>query len=100
MDDAAEVICSSQSDEVNLAEERRRCVERGRRTLVEGPVRAVGVVMLDVLGEDCFEVAATEDEHPAETLLSDGADDALAVSVGSGRSNGLLMTLMRSAAKT
>jgi hypothetical protein len=40
-----------------------------------GPVR---VVMLDVLGKDCFEVTAAEDEHPVEALAPDGADEALA----------------------
>jgi hypothetical protein len=40
-----------------------------------GPVR---VVVLDVLGKDCFEVPAAEDEHPVEALAPDGADHALA----------------------
>ena len=40
------------------------------------------VVVLDVLGEDCLEVTAAEDEHPVEALAPDGADDALADGVG------------------
>ncbi len=55
VDDVAEAIGPSQSGEVDLAEERRRRVERRRRTLVERPVRAVGVVVLEVLGKDCLE---------------------------------------------
>ena len=38
--------------------------------------------MLDVLGKDCFEVPAPEDEHPVEALAPDGADHALADGVG------------------
>ena len=36
--------------------------------MAEGPVGPVRVVMLDVLGKDCFEVATAEDEHPVEAL--------------------------------
>ena len=50
-----------------------------------GPVR---VVMLDVLGKDCFEVTAAEDEHPVEALAPDGADHALTDGVGLGCSDG------------
>jgi len=46
--------------------------------LVQRAVRAVDVVVLDLLGKDCFEMTATEDEHPVEALAPDGADDALA----------------------
>ena len=42
----------------------------------------VDVVVLDVLGEDCLEVTAAEDDHPVEALAPDGADDALADGVG------------------
>jgi len=44
------------------------------------------VVLLDVLGEHGFEVAAAEDEHPVEAFASDGADCALADGVGLGLS--------------
>ena len=50
-----------------------------------GPVR---VVMLDVLGEDRFEVSGPEDEHPVEALAPDGADHALADGVGPGPGQG------------
>ena len=49
---------------------------------------SVRVVMLHVLGKDCFEVTPSEDEHPVETLAPDGADDALTDGVGPGRSDG------------
>jgi hypothetical protein len=52
--------------------------------------------MLDVLGKDCFEVTATEDEHPVEAFAPDGADDALTDHLGPGLSGqslaGLWMT--------
>ena len=34
--------------------------------------------MLDVLGKDCFEVTAAEDEDPVEALAPDGAHHTLA----------------------
>jgi len=46
--------------------------------LAERPVGPVRVVVFDVLGEDCFEVTPSEDEHPVEALAPDGADHALA----------------------
>jgi len=52
--------------------------------LVQRAVRAVDVVVLDVLGEDCLEVTAAEDEHPVEALAPDGADHALTDGVRSG----------------
>ncbi len=51
---------------------------------------AVDVVVLDLLGEDGFEVAAAEDEHPVEALAPDGADHALADGVRPGRPDGAL----------
>jgi hypothetical protein len=45
-------------------------------------VRAVGVVMLDVLGEHGLQMAAAEDEHPVEAFPSEGADHTLADGVG------------------
>ncbi len=62
-----------------------------------GPVR---VVMLDVLDKDCFEVTAAEDEDPVEALSPDGADHALTEGVGPRCSDGVVMTLVPSAAKT
>ena len=41
-------------------------------------MRTVLVVVLDVLAEDGFEVASSEDEHAVEALAPDGAHDALA----------------------
>ena len=51
---------------------------------------AVDVVVLDLLGEDGFEVAAAEDEHPVEALAPAGADHALADGVRPGRPDGAL----------
>lgn len=49
-----------------------------RRQLAEGPVGAVGVVMLDVLCQDRFKMALVEDEHPVETVAPQGPNDAFA----------------------
>ena len=48
----------------------------------ERAVRAFLVVVRRVDAEDVFEVAAAEDQEPVEALGSDGADEALGVSVG------------------
>ena len=56
--------------------------------------------MLDVLGKDCLEVTAAEDEHPLEALAPFGADHALAEGVRPRGLTGVLTTLAPSAAKT
>src|SRR5579875_1814137 len=63
---------------MDVTDQRRSRVESGGRTLAERPVGPVRVVVLDVLGEDCFEVTPSEDEHPVKALAPDGADHALA----------------------
>jgi hypothetical protein len=42
----------------------------------------MGVVMIDVLHQDGFELTSVEDQHPVETLSTDGADEALGEGVG------------------
>ena len=64
--------------------------------MVQRAVRAVDVVVLDVLGEDSLEVMAAEDDHPIEALAPDGADDALTASVRGART-GVVMTLVPTA---
>jgi hypothetical protein len=78
VDEAAKVVGSSQASEVDIADQRRCRIGHGWRPLVEIAVGAVGVVVLDVRGEDCFEVSASEDQHPVKALAADGADHALA----------------------
>ena len=58
VDEAAQVIGSSWPGEVDVTDVRRSRVESGRRTLAEGTVGAVGVVVLDVLGEHGLQVSA------------------------------------------
>ena len=43
---------------------------------------AVRVVVLDVLGEHSFQMAAPEDEHPIEALAPEGTDHPLADGIG------------------
>jgi hypothetical protein len=47
-------------------------------------VRSVAVVVLDVLTDDGFEMATTEDEHPVQTFTPDSADEALSEGGGTG----------------
>jgi hypothetical protein len=42
--------------------------------LAEGPVRAVGVVVLDVLPQELFELPAVPDERAVEELAAHAAD--------------------------
>jgi hypothetical protein len=51
---------------------------------------AVGVVVRDVLGEQGFEMAPAEDDHPVEALVAEGADYALADRVGPECADGAL----------
>ena len=76
MDDAAQAVCSSLLGGGDVVDRRRSRIEHGRCTLAERAVGS-GVVVLDVLGEHGFEMAASEDDHPVEALAPDGADHAL-----------------------
>src|SRR5271167_4624330 len=42
----------------------------------------MAVVVIDVLGEDSFELTAVDYQYPVETLAADGADKALGEGVG------------------
>jgi hypothetical protein len=79
MDELAQTISSSQPGKVAVAEVRRGRMERRRRTLVEGPVRTVRVVALDIFDENGLEVTAAEDEHPVEAFASDRSPRFVAV---------------------
>ena len=53
--------------------------------LIEGPVRPVPIVMIQVLGEDSFEIAPAEDEEPVQLLIKASAVPVLKLSYGSRR---------------
>ncbi len=42
----------------------------------------MGVVVIDVLGDDRFELPPVEDQHPVEALAADRADESLSEGVG------------------
>jgi hypothetical protein len=50
--------------------------------LIQRSVRAVIVVMGDVLAEHSFEMMATEDQRPVEALTADSADETFREGVG------------------
>ena len=62
--------------------------------LDEGPVRAVLVVVLDILAEHGFEVTSSKDERAVEALAPYGAHDALGDGVRPRRPGRVLMILM------
>lgn len=47
----------------------------------------MGVVMIDVLGENLIELTPSEDQHSVETLAADRADESLGEGVGPRGSN-------------
>jgi hypothetical protein len=53
-----------------------------RRLQPERPVRAVGIVVLDVDPQDLLEVAAIEDEQPVQALSPYRANPALRIGIG------------------
>src|ERR1035437_2213740 len=53
-------------------------------------MRAMAVVMSDVIGQDLLEMSTPEDEEPIGALSADGADESLGERVRSWRSNGCL----------
>jgi hypothetical protein len=57
--------------------------------LGEGPVRPVGVVVIDVDREDVFEVTAVDDQHPVQQLTVEAAGPAFADRVGTGARAGV-----------
>jgi hypothetical protein len=61
-----------------------------------GPVR---VVLLDVLGKDCFEVTAAEDGHPVRYSRRNVPITHSQMALARGARTGLLMILVPSAAK-
>jgi hypothetical protein len=72
MDDATQDVGSSEMHPLGLAGRSRSHVGLGWCALVEGAVRPVRVVVLDVLAEDDLEVAPSEDEHAVEVLPERG----------------------------
>ncbi len=88
MDEATQAIGSSEPGEIDLGEDGRVRIGLGGRTLAQGPVGAVRVVVLHVLGEHGLEVTAAEDEHAVEALSPEGADHALTDRVGPRRPDG------------
>jgi hypothetical protein len=50
--------------------------------LPQGPVRAVAVVMINILGQHPPQLPAADDQHPVQQLPPDGAHPPLCVGVG------------------
>jgi hypothetical protein len=75
VDETAQDVRSLEVRAVGLTGRRRSHVGVARCLVAERPVRPVSVVVLDVLGEDGFEVAPFENEHPVQALARGGADE-------------------------
>jgi hypothetical protein len=58
---------------------------RGWWVQLERPMRAMGVVVLDVHPEHLLQVPAARDEQPVQALGADGTNPPLGVGVGVGR---------------
>ena len=77
VDQPAKDFGSSNVFRVGIGDRDDRFGDRQRAAFIEGSVRPVPVVVVHVLGEHGFEVAAAEDEEPVEALSADGTDKAL-----------------------
>src|ERR1039457_6379681 len=55
----------------------RRMVLSVGDVLADSLVRAGGVVVLLVLGQDCAQVGLAEDQHPVQELMAQGSDENL-----------------------
>jgi hypothetical protein len=63
----------------------RRWLSRLGWLELEGAVRPVDVVVVDVDAQDAVEVAAVDDQQPVQALGADGPDEALGGRVGARR---------------
>jgi hypothetical protein len=55
----------------------RRKTQVLRRSLMQGAVRAMTVVVRELLGQDPLKMSASEDEEPIQTLSADGTEETL-----------------------
>ncbi len=62
---------------VGIGDRDHRFGERQGQPLIERSVKPMPVVVVHVLGDDGFEMAASEDEEPVQALSADGADEPL-----------------------
>ena len=77
MDESAKDVGSSYASEVAIGDRGGRFGDHRRAPLIEGSVRPVPVVVIHVLREDDFEMAAAEDEEPVQALTADRAHKPL-----------------------
>ena len=85
VNESAQNVGSSQHGWIECTDRSRLACRGLWRPLVERSVRAMAVVVAEVLGEDGFKVAATKDEEPIETLAPDRTHEALCDGVRSRR---------------
>jgi len=81
VDQAAEDVATSYPRCREVGHRSRGSVACVRRPQVPGPVRAMPVVMRDVLVQDCPQVPRPGDQHPVGALSPDGPHPALGISV-------------------
>ena len=79
---------------------RGHCTDPCRHFESKAAVRPMLVVMPDVVAKDCFEMVATENERPVETLFSDGPYPPVATAFARGDLTGVLITSIPSQANT
>jgi hypothetical protein len=69
-------------------------------SLAEGPVRPVGVVVIDVFAEDVVEMSLTGDEEPVGALAPCAGDPRLQIAFARGAWTGVVMIRRPAAVKT
>jgi hypothetical protein len=85
VDEAAEPVASSEADGVVRGRHGDLSV---RRLLAKGPVRPVGVVVINVFAEDLVKMSLAGDEDAVGALAPDAGDPPLADRVRPRRLNG------------
>jgi hypothetical protein len=73
MRDTAQDGSSTQLCQIGLVDWDRSDLQGHRCLLVEGAVRAMVVVVMDVLGQNLIEMNASKDEQPISALSVNGA---------------------------
>lgn len=74
VDQPTEPIGATEPAGIEFERGRGITVRRLRRTLAKRAVGPMGVLVLDILGEDRLQVTPAEDQHPIEAVSANGAD--------------------------
>ena len=84
MDESAEAIASTDPRLSQGRRVRMRAAAWLWRRQLEGAMRPMGVVVVDIEVEDTCEVAASDDQHPVQAFPTHRADEAFRIGIRPG----------------